>query len=393
MIVSVKFPILNPVYVPHPWPIRVGSRKYFLENKDGLISAVGVLFSGVPIDQAPTIEKQSSGPVKANLNFKTGNYTLLAERDIRAWQSLLAAYSFIDIDFDSATEEFKPENEDERSRIGIHNFSHSKKPRLWRGVEYAIFGRAFLALDLGEALIEPMSFYREGTKALFTERSIDAYNQFYLFIETQFCGGHTGTNEATNQLMQSPIFTAALNGVALEYQSDAKRRDALRFKSLSNWPDDQRSLVREMVLLRGQLRHHSLASPHRWDPDKQEHYENEARFLSLVCNAIAFPMTTGTLWDPTVVERFTELAKEMHMTIEVHVKLTIREDEHLQDIAMNMTLPQSQPDPQLAKFILTKALEELDKKSPGAELFAMRAWSKSNGTELFRYDVGPSIGR
>lgn len=353
---------------------------------------MGVRFSGLHPDIAPTLEDDSDGPVRAHIVFRSGPYRLIAERDLRSWQSLLLPYTLIDVDFDSPTEEFKPENEAERAKIKLHNFSRTNRPMVWRGAEYGVFARAFLAIEKGVSLIELMSLYRDALKARAAGRSIDAYNQFYLFIETQFCKGRTGTLQATDQLLASAEFMSALEAVANETRA-LPNFGKVSLASLKNWPAERRGLVKEIVELRGRLRHHSLGSPHRWDPNRQEAFEKEARFLSLVAHHLAFPKATGILWEPNLLDQFLTLAKEMHMTIEIHVLLTIRENDVTQDVGLDMTFPQPSMDSQLARAVLAKAIEIFEQKSPAAELFAIRAWTKRNRAELFRYDIGPSLGR
>jgi hypothetical protein len=192
--------------------------------------------------------------------------------------------------------------------------------------------------------------------------------------------------------MKSQAFMTALKDVVAERKNTTKL-SVEPFESLKVWDNEPRRLVKEIILLRGSLRHHSLNSPLRWDPDKQESYQPQAQFLALLANQIAFPMTTSKLWEPSLLQQFTALAEKMHMTTVVHVRMTIRENEHVNDVAVDMTFPQPGPDAELAKAVLKNALEILDQKSPGAELFAIRATIKSKGTELFRYDVGATIDR
>jgi hypothetical protein len=392
LILSVRFPIRNQIRVPTTWPISVGNKHYFIESDNGIAVAVGVKFSGLPSEAAPTFEKQQTGPAKVLLSHHGGIYVLEAEHDLRAWQSLLLAYVPIDIDFDNSRQEFSPENDADREKIKVHNFATEKRAIPWRSTEYAILGRAFLGLEKGLPLIELMAIYREALFALFAERSIDAYNGFYLFLETQFCGGKTATHQAVAALMASPEFMSALEDVATAAVT-SKRFDSTRFKTLAFWPNDKKALVKEIVELRGRLRHHSLNSPHRWDPNRQEHFDREARFLSQIANNIAFPKTVGTLWEGELVQKFSQLAEEMHMTTKVNVRLTIKTSEQVQDVGLSFSVPQPDTNPELAKFVLEKALEAFDEKSPGAELFSIRATIAGNGRELFRYDIGPTVSR
>jgi hypothetical protein len=192
--------------------------------------------------------------------------------------------------------------------------------------------------------------------------------------------------------MKSLEFIAAVD-VTVKQTLHDKTLQNIRFQMLPRWNDEPRRLVKEIIELRGLLRHHSLNSPYRWNPDRQEDYEKEATFLSLVAYELAFPKTSGKLWEAPLLEQFSSLAAEMHMTTTVHVRLTIKEGDHIRDVGLDLTFPQRIHDAQLAHAVLTKALEEFDQKSPGAELFGMRAWIKSKGTELFRYDLGSSLPR
>jgi hypothetical protein len=391
LIFTVSFPIRNHVQLKDPWPIRVGSKSYFIEMKDGRMAAVGVRIEGLPVDLAPTIISTNGGTIRANLEMKTGRFVLMVEHEIRAWQTLLVPYVLLDIDFDSPSTSFKPETVEEENKIHVHNFSTTKSVRARYGGSYELYGRAFMAIDVAFPLIELMSLYREAAKSLLVGRSIDAYNGFYLFFESQFCRGQTKTRQATERLVGSPAFMASLDSAVTALTPTETGK--LRFKALNLWKSEPQNLVMEIVELRGHLRHHSSNNPHRWDPDKQENYNGEARLLSLAAQDLAFPMTTGKLWDPSLLQKYSRLAEESNMAITIHVMMTIREEEHLRDVGIDLTLPQPHPDAELARFVLSKALEILEQKSPGAELFAIRAWVKDKGTELFRYDIGSTLSR
>lgn len=391
MILTVAFPLRNHIQLADPWPIRVGSKIYFMRVQEGLIQKIGVSFQGVSADVAPSLQPVRDRKIQARLHTNSDGHVLEAEHDIRAWQSLLLPYVLLDIDFDSPEMEFKPETLEEQSKIKMPNLSVTKARHPRSGDQYELYGLAFLILDEGRPLIEVMALYREGVKALEAGRFIDAYNNFYLFFETQYCR-NTSTRQATDALTSNSEFMTAL-GMVVEETIKEKDTRELRFKSLQSWKTEPRSLVKEIVELRGHLRHHSLGSPHRWDPDKHEHFNREAVFLGLVANKITFPKTTGKLWEQTVLERYIQLAREAHMAIEIQVKMTIKQGGHIRDIGFAMPVPQPNPSTQLAKSILTKALEMLDEKAPDAELYAIRARVKGRDVELFRYDVGPSLTR
>jgi hypothetical protein len=64
-------------------------------------------------------------------------------------------------------------------------------------------------LELGMPQVEVMAFYLKADSEMASGRFIDAYNDFYLFFETQFCKG-TKKAQATASLLASSEFMNAL---------------------------------------------------------------------------------------------------------------------------------------------------------------------------------------
>lgn len=304
---------------------------------------------------------------------------------------MLASYVLIDIDFDSPNLEFRPENDDEKSKIAIPNFSSSRPPKPIKGGEYGLFGRAFLAIEKGYSIIELMSHYRQATAALFAQRSIDSYNGFYLYIESQFLNGRTGTKASVTELSRTETFVAAVGSVIAEISKRKGRKPP--FAGIESWRETREILISEIVELRGKLRHHSLNSPSRWNPDRQNEYHDQAEFLALVCNTLAWPSTTGQLFEKDVADEFVRRAKEARMTITLRVTITFKEDDRVHNRSIDISFPQPHANADVARGALINALEAFDRNSPAAELLAMRARVTETGEELFRYDLGPGIGR
>ncbi|MEH2529421.1 hypothetical protein V1277_004202 [Bradyrhizobium sp. AZCC 1588] len=370
------------------WPIKA-RHKYFIERREGVVSHVGVIFDAVPIDEAPTFFKTSESISKGTISLK-GNRVQEAVQGVRAWQSLLAAYVIIDVDFDNISQEFKPETDAERERIHILSFSSNKNdPNAKIMHDFSIFGRAFLAIDRGVDLIEPMAFFIEGRKALAADRVIDSYNYFFLFLESRFKLKHQN-RLAAEQLVERREFREAVGSILDDAMSCNLAKGTKL--ALDKWKDDQGAVALEIVELRGRLRHHSIGNPNRWNPNEQQKYRAEAVFLAAVCREIAKPSFDVT-WADEYVQEFVEQAKAMGMQVDVSVVLTIDDGALPREVGMNFKIPQFEPSPMLAKTVLENALAEFDKHMPGAQLLGIRARVRPNGPELFRYDLGPGIRR
>ena len=79
----------------------------------------------------------------------------------------------------------------------------------------------------------------------------------------------------------------------------------------------------------------------------------------------------------------------------IRVTITIKDlgSSFPRDIHLEMNFPTVDDTPNLAKSAMEKALQLTDENAPGADLYAIRANLLPGGAELFRYDLGPSIGR
>jgi hypothetical protein len=390
MRVTVTFPLKNNLRVEPSWPIRLGDRSLSLKCEEGFLKNVSIIFHGVSVLLAPKIVQDPTKAISTSINFIDG-YRLKAERDIRAWQALLAPWSIVDIDFDTTTLDYSAEDQSEEKYIQISNFKTTRGQPIPRGNdEFAIYGRAFLAIESGYAAIDRVAFFIDGNRALEAKRPIDAYNSFYLFFEANY-NLPFKTKDATSALCGNSVFMDALRQAIAEpvWKSRAEK---MELKSLDLTTVDEAALVADLVGLRGRLRHNTLSNPNRWDPNKQQSYELEARFLGAIALAILLP-EFGKTFQTTYADEFVRQAEELHCMIEVHAILTIKENDVIQEVGLDLTFPTRTPSATLAKSVLQKVLEVFDEKSPGADLFAVRARIKPNGHELFRYDLGPSLPR
>lgn len=384
----IKFAVRNELRISKPWPIKA-ELKCFIETRDGgYISHVGVMFEGVPAEEAPTFTKTPGAIAKGTISLK-GNRLQEAVQTVRAWQSLLASYAIVDLDFDNISQEFKAESDAERDRILISSFSSSRSDPASKVIhDFSIFGRAFLAVGRGFDIIESMAFFIEGRKALAADRAIDAYNYFYLFLESRFKLKHKN-RIAAEQLLVRDEFCRAID-VIVDDPMLQKLAEGTTL-CLEKWGQDNGAVVLEIVELRGRLRHHSIGDPNRWNPTEQQKYRAEAVFLAAVCGEIAKPSFDVT-WDNEYVHSFVGQAEAMGMQLNVSVVLTIDEGTLPREVGMEFKIPHLEPSPMLAKSVLENALSEVDRHMPGAQLLGIRARVK-NGPELFRYDLGPGIRR
>lgn len=386
---TIKFPLKSSFKISSTWPVKLSDRSFFIERKDGLATHVSVTYRNLPVDQAPRI---SAEPNKdTSIRFQ-GNRSLIAERDLRSWQSILAPYLPIDIDFLSPFETFEGENDEERAAIQISSFEHGPYEPAGTPHDFSVLGRAFLAIEIGEPYIEPTAFYLQAIQDKKAERSIDSYNNLYLMLESMY-NIPSKTKAAVESILDNQTIVASIDKTLASGAGVDLNLTSSRLSGFESWNSDKSQLVKSIVELRGFLRHHSGANPRRWNPLEQGKYKGEAAFLAYVCQQIMFPLTLDRTWDNQYAEEFIRQAKELRQMIDIALVLSIKEGDRVREVGLNMSFPESEPTPMLAQTSLSRALDEFEKRSPGAELYGIRARIKPNGPELFRYDLGPSVGR
>ena len=185
MRITVSFRVTNDVHIETPMSVSHGQRSLFIERDKERISSVSEVFSSIPASEAPTISSGDKTKIP-QINF-TDQYSILAERDIRAWQSIIAPFQVIDIDFISPTIKYETESAEEESKVQLKGFTRKVGDHSpIRRQEFSIFGRAFLAAPESYDQIEKMAFFIEGQKLLHANQCIEAYNQFFLFLESNF---------------------------------------------------------------------------------------------------------------------------------------------------------------------------------------------------------------
>ncbi len=388
---TIRFKVKNRIRITQPIPIELDGKIFFVETTEGFITKVGVTFKSLPASSAPKFSRASNG--EFNLSFaKTSENTLEAERMLRAWQSVLAAYALIDIDFDDTEEEFRPESISEEAEVEITKFQASKGiPDLRTTHEFAILGRAFLAIPVGIELIEETSFYIDGVRSLRAGRSIDAYNNFYLFLESRYKLKHKN-KEAIQGLLTAKDVMAAISKQLSDPFFSNKSPPAF-VAAIANWAQERKPLIKEIVELRGFLRHHSLANPNRWNPIEAQKYQGEAIFLAGICQSVLNPAGFGKTWEEPYIYRYYQQAEKLNQVINIIAQLTFDAGQGPQSVSIRLRYPTPDHTPMLAKRVLEDTLKTFDQKSPGAELYGIRARVEQSGAELFRYDLGPGIAR
>lgn len=384
MKISVAFDVKNHVEVMESWPIIRGNMTFFLERENNLVKRVVLRFSNVGIENAPKMVRSSDTDDIPSITIRGEEYAQLAISQILSWQAVVSGLQIFDLDFDDYEMRFHPENMDEEDQIHIKSFRSSNNT-LKSTCEFEQIGRGFCVGNIPLDRIEYTSHYREGRLALDVGRNIDAYNNMFLFLETRYCDGKTKTAQQVDLLLKSQTFVDSFEKAI----SELANKQLAQSKHLKDVFDESLSIrdkIKSIVNLRGKLRHHSLKSPFRWDPNKQGEYEEPARFLSSVVADIVIKESLRDIYAPENLDTFRDLS--VSSGFESIIKVQTYRLENKRTLELNMSFPTTVVSSKLCLVALRNALEECEKNTQIGDTTRLDATNDRNGLELFETELG-----
>ena len=354
-----KFPVRNEVCVDQPWPVKRDQFTLSLHLEGDRVKEIWITEAGVPISEAGTIERldNPNSKIKASITAGGESHWIQAERLGRQWQAILASSVLFDIDFDTIAMDYIAETPDESDEIELKSFRLRSRERDSRVCEFEHIGRAFIACDAAQDCLEDVAHYREAEIAQRSGRYVDAYNGFFLFLETRYCSGKTQKKEQLKNLTQTKVFVEKLIDVVSSLGNEfAAKTSSLPSAAIPNPNIDQ--IVSEIIDLRGLLRHHNLNSPKRWDPNNLQRYELEARLLGAVCGNILLTELFMRTYDSSVVSEFSKQAYEGGNTTKIctHIHKVVPTELQF----LNVTFPVAGPSIRLAFSTAKTVLSQLE---------------------------------
>ena len=307
MIITVAFDIKNRVEVMEGWPIKIGSSSFFLEREGNVAKQVCISYSGIDVNDGPKVDFPTDSTSVPTINISSAGRAQLAIAQIENWQAVVSGLQIFDIDFDNYEIRFRSENVDEEDHIPLKSFRAQSTDGLNASCDFEQIGRACCVGMVDDHRIESTSHYREGRIALEAERFVDAYNNFFLFLETRYCDGKTGNAKQTDLMSNNQVFCESLQSSIDETLKGAKTKSQHVLIVL----DQTKSIkdkIRNIVELRGSLRHHSLKRPGRWNPNKQREYEESARFLGAVVANIVIAESVADIYSSDAMKKFRDIS-------------------------------------------------------------------------------------
>ncbi|MEX3775705.1 hypothetical protein [Pseudomonas sp. MYb118] len=385
MIITIAFSVKNYVEVMESWPIKIDDVIFTLERKDNIVQNVCVSFPNIAIENAPQIVRPAKKSGVPQINMRGDKFLKIALKKVLNWQAVVISQQLFDLDFDSYEMRFIAENPSEQSQIHIKSFRSFENNAMNKCCDFEQIGRSFCVGSIDEFRIESTSHFREGRIAYEAGRYIDSYNQMFLFLETRYCDGKTKSAQQVDLLSKNKVFCNHLEQSILEIK-DKQITDSEHLKNLFNTCTTLKEKINLIILLRGKLRHHSLKSSQRWNPNQQDEYEAPARFLSAVVGGIVLTESLDDIYAPETLEKFRKIS--IDTGYESNIKVATTRLERAPALSLEMSYPVTVISSNLCRATVVNALNSCEGGGQLADTVRLEAEDIKTGLELFTLELG-----
>jgi hypothetical protein len=320
MFVIYTYPLRSTLSAVDRWPVLVDKYRVEFGEEKGIVSSVSVavrLDDDVPL---PTISPSNDQNVKIHIDVGKSAHNDEVTDYLMVVQGMLTLLGTFTIDFNKRQVKWEPENDDERAKLNLFSYSvttnnnvEAQSPFTFDFIARTVFTAASSAhYEL------PLTFLRRGLQDIKNDRFIDAFYNFFFFLETQFAPGFSNPKVVAEKLSEAASVKAALQ---------VTRENLPRQRGhLPNLPPllafGDRELIAHLVDTRGNLHHHALRRPGIWHPEKPERFEAEALILQSIAHSIALEEVFSLIYSQEQDDAFIEGAREVGAMFKLEANIT-----------------------------------------------------------------------
>lgn len=307
MRVKYHYPVKSNFPLLEKWPIKVEKYSVELSEENRRVRTVSVPLDGTERLLAYVAPDDSTVDFAIDVGNTASNDD--AEQFLITVQGLLSLFGKFSIDFSTCKTEWVPESEEEKSKIEINNYSlkigkpqvNDPVPLTFEDLARAIFA----APELSDYQL-PLSFIRRGVEDMAQDRYIEAFYNFFFFLETLFAPGYSDPKRITEKFIKAKEIRDAIAQARQDDESPAHSKNK-ELKGLLSKTDEE--IIEGLVETRGNLHHHSRHRP-RWHSEKSSQHEAEAVLIQSIAVTIALNEAVARIYDPNRNDKFLQSLKE-----------------------------------------------------------------------------------
>ncbi|MGV3707408.1 MAG: hypothetical protein ACO1Q7_01110 [Gemmatimonas sp.] len=240
----------------------------------------------------------SDGKPRANLRIPPDVETLVAT--LQYIESLGSFWLGIHrIYWNECSIEWRPESPEEKQKLSV--FSHRRSlsyPRDLKEMTPRRLAEIMRPRVHLEYLVVPLSFFREGDNDFLHGRDINAFFNFYFFLEGLYGGGKSKNDAVRAEFLKSSQMRSATQRF-LDRLNDAdmagNRAELDPFPRLKNCDYSVEGLIKLLVSIRGTLHHFSASSTQmKGHPLNQDEFRVVAFLALSICMGVIPALFSGS---------------------------------------------------------------------------------------------------
>jgi hypothetical protein len=302
-----KFKVHGQVRVAELKSVQVRGFEFRFIVADELITHLIVTVPANQADDIPLVIESPGSGVKANIKIPAPCF-LFVQKEVRAIEVLLSVFGLHSIDLNNFETEWISENDEEKNKLKISHFE------TYRGVmktneipflPFEILARSIItAADAADVEVS-LSFFRKGSIDMSEERYIEAFYDYYFFLESFFGEGKTKNHAVQEAFKKSEPLKVCIDNILRGPDSKLMARNnqnaRFREKFKTKTTDE---IIDHIVNLRGYLHHHSAKRKDGWHPEDHGRFELDALLLHNIAYRIAMDTVIPCIYQEKTTAKY-----------------------------------------------------------------------------------------
>lgn len=287
MIVKFTFGVQSDIRLDDCWPITVGDTTFEVNTRDdGTITSISTSIKENNEQHWPSIIKNDE-QYALSVNAGHQPHLKFIIDDLVVIQGMLSVYRHIRIDLTSHSIEWIAENDEERRKLQLTQFSSKSMRGNAPPLPFDLVARSVLSHDHFRDFQIPLSFYRKAITDIDNKQYINSFYNLFFFLECLYAKGKSDKKQMRDEFMKSDELLNAINLASAEYQAINNETSSEIFKLITK-KATVAELLWHLIGRRGFLHHHNIFRKDIWHPEFQDEWEADTRFCQIVCYNIAF---------------------------------------------------------------------------------------------------------
>lgn len=293
-------------------PFEVDELRFEFFIEKGFIREIIVSFP-ISYSDLPTIIQRPKPGVALHINMKSPRLSAI-EEIMRSIAGLWSFWGLESIDIHFPKHEWIAENEDEKKRLQLFNWTYGKKEledHEIPTVSFDLLARPIISAVKTKNHDVILSFYRRGCNDIKNEEYIEAIYDFYFVLESAYANGKNKNYAVEKEFLKSEKLREHIESVRdnQELTRFLKPEDRPKYRTILNGKSVE-EIIKFIVKTRGFLHHHTQKRKDIWNPEKQELFKVEAIFFQNLCYIVAFDIFAERTYNAEVIKEYENLIRK-----------------------------------------------------------------------------------